>query len=363
MITRRNLIASTAALAYAGQTRAQSASKKPICIASANGFRATARAMELIHQGKDTLEAVIAGVNIQELDPEDTSVGYGGLPNEDGVTELDASVMHGPTRRCAGVAAVHACRTPSSLARLVMEQTDHVMMAGEGADKFARVMGLPAESLETEKSRLAYLVWKRALRDRAGHTNWGPGLDSAPPKPAPLADLKQLFPHADDAVLEWAWGQALHPHTGTINCLALNEKGEMSGTTSTSGLAWKIPGRVGDSPIIGAGLHVDQDYGAAGSTGRGEENIRIAGAHTIVDNLRHGMSPKEAGLDALKRVARNFRNDKQWLAAVDLQFYVLRNDGAYAGVCLWKGATRNAQFAVNDGGASRLEDCVHLLEH
>jgi len=362
MITRRHLIASSAALAYAQTSRAQSSNKKPIAIGSANAFRATARAMELVRQGKDTLDAIIAGINIQELDPEDTSVGYGGLPNEEGVAELDASVMHGPTRRCAGVAAVHTCRTPSNLAKLVMEQTDHVMMVGEGADKFARVMGLPVESLETEKSRLAYLVWKRALHDRNGHSNWGPGLDAGPPKPAPIADLKQLFPHADDAALEWAWGQALHPHTGTINCLALNEKGEMSGCTSTSGLAWKIPGRVGDSPIIGAGLYVDQDVGAAGSTGRGEENIRIAGAHTVVENLRHGMSPKDAGLDALKRIARNFKNDKQWLAAVDIQFYVLRNDGAYAGVTLWKGNPRNTQFSVNDGSASRLEECTHLLE-
>jgi len=314
--------------------------------------------MDLMKQGADTLDAVIAGVNIQELDPEDTSVGYGGLPNEDGITELDASVMHGPTRRCGAVAAIRGCRTPSKIAKLVMEQTDHVMLAGEGADRFAVAMGFPAESLQTEKSRLAWLVWKQSLRDRNGHSNWGPGIDSGPEKP-PLAMLKQSFPQADDALLEWAWNVAMHPTTGTITCLALNEKGEMSGTTTTSGMAWKIPGRVGDSPVIGAGLFVDQDIGAVGSTGRGEENIRIAGAHAVVENMRRGMSPKDACLDALKRIARNFKDDKQWLSKVDIQFYALRKDGEYAAATLWKG---NARFTVNDGGKSRYEPCAWSLE-
>jgi N4-(beta-N-acetylglucosaminyl)-L-asparaginase len=359
MITRRDLFVSGAALAYAGQARA--AGGKMICISSTNGIRATQRAMDMMKQGADTLDAVIAGVNIQELDPEDTSVGYGGLPNEDGVTELDASVMHGPTRRCGAVGAIRGCRTPSKIAKLVMEQSDHVMLVGEGADRFAVAMGFPTEILQTEKSRLAWMVWKQALRDRAGHSNWGPGLDTAPPKNAPTAELKKIFPHADEETLAWAWEQALHPHTGTINCLALNAKGEMSGTTTTSGLAWKIPGRVGDSPIVGAGLYVDQDVGAAGSTGRGEENIRIAGAHSVVENMRHGMSPKEAGLDALKRIARNFNNDKNWLSSVDIQFYALRKDGEYAAVTLWKRPTP-ARFTVNDGGQSRYENCVWLLE-
>jgi N4-(beta-N-acetylglucosaminyl)-L-asparaginase len=132
----------------------------------------------------------------------------------------------------------------------------------------------------------------------------------------------------------------------------------MSGTTTTSGMAWKIPGRVGDSPIIGAGLYVDQDVGAAGSTGRGEENIRIAGGHTIVENMRHGMSPQEACLDALKRVSRNFDHDKARLAAIDIQFYALRKDGQYCGSSLWSGS----KFAVNDGGESRLEPCVALYQ-
>jgi N4-(beta-N-acetylglucosaminyl)-L-asparaginase len=358
MLTRRDWFVSGAALAYAGQSRA--AAPKKIVISSITGLRATQRAMDLLNQGADTLDAVIAGVNIQELDPEDTSVGYGGLPNEDGVTELDASVMHGPTRRCGAVGAVHACRTPSKLAKVVMEQTDHVMLVGEGADKFAVAMGFPAETLMTEKARLAFMVWKQSLRDREGHTNWGPGLDAGPQKP-PIATLKQLFPQADEERLAWAWDVAMHPTHGTINCLALNEKGEMSGVTTTSGRAWKIPGRLGDSPVIGAGLYVDQDVGAAGSTGLGEENIRIAGAHTVVENMRHGMSPKDAGLDALKRISRNFKNDKQWLAKVDINFYALRNDGEFGGVTLWKESKDN-RFTVNDGGASRYENCAWLLE-
>lgn len=320
--------------------------------------------MEQLNAGKDTLDAVIAGVNINEEDPDDNSVGYGGLPNEEGVVELDASVMHGPTRRCGSVGAIRNIKTPSKVARLVMEQTDHIMLVGEGALRFARAFGFQEENLLTEKSRLAWLVWKKSLRDADGHNNWGPGL-SAPQKP--LSILKREFPGADEETLAWAWDMAVHPPTGTINCLALNQKGEMSGVTTTSGLAWKIPGRVGDSPILGAGLWVDQDVGAAGSTGRGEENIRVAGAHTIVENMRHGMSAKEACLDALKRVARNFNNDRTKLAQFDLNFYALRKDGDYAGGALWSGRIRQgklipSRFAVNDGGVSRLENSVYLLE-
>lgn len=338
---------------------------KNIVIGSSNGLRACARAREVLDAGGDTLDAVIAGVNINEEDPEDSSVGYGGLPNEEGVVELDASVMHGPTRRCGAVASLRHIKMPSKVARLVMEQTDHIMLVGEGALRFAKATGFQEENLLTEKSRLAWLVWRKSLKDSRGHSNWGEGLAAPPRKPA--AWLREQFPHAGEAALAWAWDVAANPPAGTINCLALNQKGEMSGVTTTSGLAWKIPGRVGDSPILGAGLWVDQDVGAAGSTGRGEENIRVAGAHTIVENMRHGMSPREACLDALKRVARNFSNDSSKLAQFDLSFYALRKDGAYAGASLWGGVMRQGklvrrQFAVNDGGPSRLEPCASLFE-
>jgi N4-(beta-N-acetylglucosaminyl)-L-asparaginase len=187
-----------------------------------------------------------------------------------------------------------------------------------------------------------------------------------PPKAKKIGELKQLFPQATDELIAWAYEVAKRPPTGTINCIALNEKGEMSATTTTSGLAWKIPGRVGDSPIIGGGLWLDQDVGGAGSTGRGEENLRVAGAHTIVENMRHGMSPKEAALDALKRVARNFDNDEKRLADIDLNFYVLRKDGEYCGASLWNkrpAAGRAASLAVcRDGAESHLENSVYLLE-
>src|SRR6266852_968842 len=310
MLTRRNLMKFAAAPA-AGSALA--AAPRNIAISSDNGARACARAIERLGAGQDTLDAVIAGVNINEEEPEDTSVGYGGLPNEEGVVELDASVMHGPTRRAGSVASIRNIKTPSKVAKLVMEQTDHVMVVGEGALRFAKAMGLPEENILTEKARLAWIVWKQSLRDPSGHNNWVGALD-APSAGKPSAQLKRLFPNVDDETLEWAWSMAIRPPTGTINCLALNSRGEMSGVTTTSSLAWKIPGRVGDSPIIGAGLYLDQDVGAAGSTGRGEENIRVAGAHTIVENMRHGMTPKDACLDALKRVARNFNNDMSKLS-------------------------------------------------
>ncbi len=364
-MTRRDWLAGSAALAAASQNA--SAAAKNIVISSANGLACCAKAMEMVKGGSDTLDAVIAGVNIVELDPNDRSVGYGGLPNEEGVVELDASVMHGPTRRAGSVAAIRNIKTPSRVAKLVMEQTDHIMLVGDGALRFAKAMGFPEENLLTEESRLAWLTWKQSLRDRNGHNNWTDGVD-APVKGKPTAELRRLFPNASEDTFAWAEWVARHPITGTINCLALNGKGEMSGCTTTSGLSWKIPGRVGDSPIVGAGLYVDQDVGAAGSTGRGEENIRVAGAHSVVENMRHGMSPKEAVLDVLKRIARNFDNDGQRLAKFDINFYALRKDGAYAGGSLWNGNVNrdgsfvSTKFAVNDGGASRLETCAYLLE-
>jgi N4-(beta-N-acetylglucosaminyl)-L-asparaginase len=364
-MTRREWIAASAAMPAAAQSTAAQGAKN-LVIASANGLECCAKAMQMIGNGGDTLDAVIAGVNIVELDPKDNSVGYGGLPNEEGVVELDASVMHGPTRRAGSVAGLRGIKTPSKVAKLVMEQTDHIMLVGEGALRFAKAMGFEEENLLTPESRLAWLVWKQSLRDRNNHNNWTDGLDAPPVKGS--AELRKLFPEASEETLAWAHWVAQNPPTGTINCLALNAKGEMSGCTTTSGLAWKIPGRIGDSPIIGAGLYLDQDVGGAGSTGRGEENIRAAGAHTIVEQMRAGKSPKDAVLEALKRIARNYDNDQKRLEKFDINFYALRKDGVYAGGSLWSGSRRrdgsytSRKFAVNDGGASRLEDCVFLYE-
>ena len=362
MLSRRSILAGSAALSAASQVQGQS--PKNIVISSSNGLTCCEIAMAHLNRGRDTLDAVIAGVNVNELDPEDDSVGFGGLPNEEGVVELDASVMHGPTRRAGSVASIRNIKTPSKIAKLVMEETAHIMLVGDNALRFAKAYGFNEEDLLTEKSRLAWLVWKRGRRNSNGGNNW---LGSEAPAKKPSAQLKSLFPNVDDQQLAWAEFRAMYPPTGTINCLALNTKGEMSGTTTTSGLAWKIPGRVGDSPIIGAGLYVDQDIGAAGSTGLGEENIRICGAHTIVENMRHGMAPKEACIDALKRVSRNYNHDLEKLKKFDLNFYALRKDGVYAAAALWSGKRESAgytspKFAVNDGGKSRLEDCAYLYE-
>jgi len=375
MISRRNWFLASAAMPSAAFAQQAGGGAREIVIASANGLAACDKALSIIRQGGDTLDAVVAGVNIVEDDPEDNSVGYGGLPNELGVVELDASVMHGPTRRAGSVAAIRNMKNPSKVAKLVMEQSDHIMLVGQGALDFAKAWGFKEEDLLTEKSRLAWLVWKQSMRDPRGHSNWSDGVDAPPAAAAgrPRAQvvvpdgIRRQFPAADPAMLAWAWGVARKPLTGTINCLALNTKGEMSGVTTTSGMAWKIPGRVGDSPIIGAGLFVDQEVGAAGSTGRGEENIRIAGAHTVVENMRHGMNPKDACLDALKRIARNFDNDRKRLSQFDINFYALRKDGEIGAASLWSNVTSTGvfvsqKFAVAAGGKSELRDCVYLME-
>jgi N4-(beta-N-acetylglucosaminyl)-L-asparaginase len=361
-MTRRSLM--RGALGAGLASSASAAPSKNIVIASSNGLACCQKAREMLDAGDDTLDAAIAGVNIQELDPEDTSVGYGGLPNEEGVVELDACVMHGPSRRAGSVASIRGIKTPSNVAKLVMERSDHIMIVGEGALRFAKAHGFREEDLLTERARLAWLTWKESQG-----SDWGPGLD-APPDTTPdggQARLLDRFPDAKPEWLAWAREVAADPPTGTINCLALNRKGEISGCTTTSGLAWKIPGRVGDSPIIGAGLYVDQDVGGAGSTGRGEENIRIAGAHTVVENMRHGMSPRDACLDALKRVSRNYGDDLDRLKQIRLRFYALSKDGEYGGASLWShrdgsDPSTRTRFAVNDGGKSRHEDAAFVYE-
>jgi N4-(beta-N-acetylglucosaminyl)-L-asparaginase len=366
-LSRRAVMIGAAALPMARKVVAQARPAR-VVISSANanngGINCCAKAMDVIKAGGDTLDAIVAGVNIVELDPRETSVGYGGLPNEDGVVELDASVIHGPTRRGGAVGALRGIKTPSKIAQLVMAETDHMMLVGEGALHFAKAWGYPEEDLLTDRSRLAWRMWKRELRDPSGHSNWESGV-SGPPKKK-IAELQRAFPGADEETLAWAYDVAMHPPHGTINCLALNEKGEMSAVTTTSGAAFKIGGRLGDSPIIGGGMWLDQDIGAAGSTGRGEENLRICGAHTIVENMRHGMRPKEAILDAFKRVSRNFDHDAKRLAEIDLHFYALCKDGEYAGGSLWDRRTRGgalAQFAVCTADSnSRHENCVFLLQ-
>ena len=289
-------------------------------------------------------------------------MGYGGLPNEDCIVELDASVMHGPTRRAGAVASLRNIKNPSRVAKLVMERSDHILLVGPGALRFARAHGFTEENLLTERSRLAWLAWKESMSDR---DNWGPGLDSPEWKERMSRLLDPKMPETERvAMLEWIREVILNPPTGTINCLAVDPGGNISGTTTTSGLAWKIAGRVGDSPIVGAGLYVDNDIGAAGSTGRGEENIRVCGAHTIVEQMRQGKSPTDACLETLKRVVRNYNDDRARLRRISLLFYALNKDGQHGGASLW-GPPRSGRprtYAVHDGTEARLVECAPLLE-
>jgi len=335
---------------------------RPLMVASANGVKALDRGMAILKKGGDTLESVLAAVTVVEDDPNDDTVGYGGLPNEDGEVELDASVMHGPTRKAGAVGALKEVKNPSQVAKHVMERTDHIMLVGPGALRFAVAHGFPRMNLLTERSRVAWLAWKETLSDRDA---WGPGLDSPEWKervagllPPSLSDAEKVawMDHIREVIL--------HPPMGTINCLAVDEKGDLSGCTSTSGLAWKIAGRVGDSPIIGAGLYVDNDVGAAGSTGRGEENIKVSGAHTIVELMRKGMAPREACLEALGRVARNYRFDPPRLRRFYVVFYALSKDGVHGGASLWAESSsgKRRTYAVHDGREAKLVDCAALFQ-
>jgi len=299
-------------------------SGKPLVISSANGLRATQKAMTDIQGGKDALDAVIAGVNIVENDPGDMSVGYGGLPNADGIVELDSCCMHGPTHNAGAVGALRNIKNPSKVARLVMERTDHVLLVGEGALRFAHDHGFKDENLLTEKARKAWLKWKET---RDPKDDWFP----------PEMDTK---------------GRAYHgvPHThGTITCMGLDTQGNISGVTTTSGLSYKIPGRVGDSPIIGAGLYVDNEVGACGSTGRGEENLKNLTCMLVVEYMRQGMTPKEACMAGVKRVIAHailpslkLKNGKP---NFNIHFYALNRLGQFGAAAIYG----PGKFSVNDG--------------
>jgi N4-(beta-N-acetylglucosaminyl)-L-asparaginase len=382
-ISRRGFLGSAVAASVAATLKAQSQNeqsagrvgtgRKPIIVTASNGYAYLDDAYSFLKDGGDTLDAALRVVKGAEDDPNDTSVGLGGLPNEEGVVELDACCMHGPTRRAGSVGAVRNIKNVSLVSKAVMDYTGHVMLVGEGAERFAVAVGFPRENLLTERSRKTWLLWKEY---HSTQDWWGPGLSSPNlrlPELAPQSKLweeryRRLEEHAARLGIEpdfrrKAVHSVLFPPTGTIHCSALNEKGEISGCTTTSGLAYKLPGRCGDSPIIGAGCYTDQDVGSAGAKGSGEENIRVAGAHTIVENMRRGMSPLEAGMDALKRVVRNYNNDMNKLKFVDMRYYILRKDGAYAGVSLWEGNTpgKPQEIAIHDG-TKRLERMVPMFK-
>lgn len=342
-ITRRDFVAGSAAagviatrpeiISAHAPTLWMQRSVQPVVVASANGARyknggdlvCVQKAFTMITQGEDVLDALIAGVNIVELDPADTSVGYGGLPNAEGIVQLDSSCMHGPKKRAGAVASLEGVRTPSLVARAVMDQTDHHLLVGKGAQEFARNLGFKIEDdLNTPESRKTWLEWKR--RTDPEHY-----LD---PKKRVAAGMKTALEMVAEGKIE-------RDHLfGTINCNGVSPKGEICGVTTTSGLAFKIPGRVGDSPILGAGLYVDGDIGAAGSTGRGEANLYSLCSFLIVENMRRGMSPKDAGMEACKRIRaatieKHLLNN-QGNPNFNVNFYIVNARGEHAGVSLYE---------------------------
>lgn len=342
--SRREFLQSTAGVGLIASTMlqvqaaGQDAKVKPIVISSGNGLSAVTKAMELIRANADALDAVIAGVNIVEDDPNDTSVGYGGLPNEEGVVELDAAVMHGPTSRAGSVASLRNIKNPSKVAKLVMERSDHVLLVGKGALRFAKAHGFVEENLLTDKAREVWLTWKENLSNK---DDWLP-------------------PHGpDDANLGALFAPYIR-HTGTIHCSALDLKGNLSCVTTTSGLAFKIPGRVGDSPIIGAGLYCDNDVGSAGSTGRGEANLVNCSSVRIVEFMRQGKSPEEACLAACQRIVdhtklrRVKRDDGK--PDFNVMFYAINKQGQFGSASIYSGS----KFTVHDGTGARQLDCAFL---
>jgi N4-(beta-N-acetylglucosaminyl)-L-asparaginase len=352
-INRRHFLASTA-FAGVGATAIQAApavgssGPRPVVIASGNGLTAknggdvscVELAFARMTAGDDVLDSLIAGVNIVELDPEDASVGFGGLPDADGVVTLDSCCMHGPKRRAGGVACLKGVRTPSLVARAVADNTDHHLLVDDGAQRFARNMGFTIEDdLNTPYSREMWLEWKR--RTDAHHY----------PDPATRAEAGR---RAGQQMVADGLIDPEH-YYGTINCNGINTAGEICGVTTTSGLAWKIPGRVGDSPILGAGLYVDNDVGAAGSTGRGEANLYSLASFLTVEFLRQGLAAKDAGMGALQRIAfytvdaRLLRSDGR--PGFNVNFYVLDKNGNHAGVAFYGGEGHN--YAVCDENGPR----------
>jgi N4-(beta-N-acetylglucosaminyl)-L-asparaginase len=332
---------------------------RPVVISSGNGHEyrnggphtCVEEAWQRMVKGEDVLDSLIAGVNIVELDPDEMYVGYGGLPNADGVVQLDSCCMHGPLKRAGGVAALEGVRTPSRVAKAVLDHTDHHLLVGAGAQAFARQMGFAIEAdLNTEKSRARWLEWKR----RVDPAHW---LD--PAKRSDAAEAARRTMVADGLL------HATH-RWGTINCDGVGPKGELCGVTTTSGLSFKIPGRVGDSPILGAGLWVDDAVGAAGSTGRGEANLYNLSSFSIVEEMRRGRSPKDAALETLRRVKAN-TVEKRLLDArgnptFQLVFYAVNTRGEYAGVSMYAREGRQAErFAVCTEKGPELVPCEPLL--
>jgi N4-(beta-N-acetylglucosaminyl)-L-asparaginase len=333
----------------------------PVLVGSANALAGMKLHYGKLQEGGDPLDIAIEVVKVAEADPLDDSVGLGGLPNEDGVVQLDAACMYGPRHKSGAVACIENILHPSEVARLVLERTDHCLIVGRGAYEFARMHGHPHTELLTEASRKKWLEWKETMSESDDRLPPPPKLPyqgALPPRAEKMAEAGEREAHRR------TW-RAVRP-TGTIHCSALATNGAIACTTTTSGLAWKIPGRVGDSPIVGAGLYCDQDAGSAGSTGRGEACILANGSFAIVELMRQGASPLDAGLEVMRRVTAQTQRqarfqpdlvDEKGLPSFNVHFYVLGLDGSFAGVRM----RGDAEFAVSDPERGpRLENVVPL---
>jgi N4-(beta-N-acetylglucosaminyl)-L-asparaginase len=353
--TRRDLIRSAAILPVAAQLQGKrSDGGRPLVIAAKTYVKSAARAFEILSGGGDPLDAILEGIHIVENDPEDVTVGYGGIPNEDGVVQLDAAVMDGRTMKSGAVGALEGIKNPSKVARLVMERTNRAFLVGEGALRFAKAHGFQAENLLTPRAHKIWLYWKEKL---SGHDDW----------------IESGSEEEKDPDIRWyieKYGVSDFRPQGTINCNAVTASGDLVGATSTSGLFFKLPGRLGDSPVIGAGLYVDNDVGACGSTGWGEGNIRGAGSHTVVELMRQGKSPEEAALAALKRIVAFAKDnrDASGRPAFQTVFYVVNKRGEFAGASVYDGIYGStgkfsrAQFAVADRSGARLLETAYLYK-
>jgi len=357
MTSRRDILKGAVVLPLAAQVKTPAArpagGSRPVAISSANGLRAVEKAYAVVAAGGDPVDAVVSGVNIVEDDPDDVTVGYGGIPNEEGVVQLDASVMDGRSMKCGAVGSLENIKNPSRVARLVMEQTNRVFLVGPGALKFARAHGFKEENLLTERSRKVWLYWKEKL---SGKDDW----------------IERGDEEQKDPDIRWyieRFGTEDFRPQGTINCDVVTSDGALAGCTTTSGLFFKIPGRLGDSPVIGAGLYVDGEVGACGSTGWGEGNLRSCGSHTVIEYLRQGKTPEEAAVKTLERIvgmAKDMR--KNGKPDFNLNFYVVNKRGEHAGAAVWSGSYGGSgtftpsRYAVADASGSRLKESVYLYK-
>lgn len=341
-VNRREFVQAGAVVAAAAATPTQAfgqaptvlapKSTMPLVVGSANGHSfknggtqtCIEKAFSMISAGADVLDAVIAGVNIVELDPLEFTVGYGGLPNANGVVQLDSCCMHGPKKRAGGVAEIEGIKTPSRVAQAVADLTDHHLIVGQGAQDFARSIGFPVlDDLNTEQSRKAWLEWKRKVDP----------LHYLPPA-SRAVEIKKV-----SLSIMREFGIDTNHYYGTINCCGRGPTGDICGVTTTSGMAFKIPGRTGDSPILGAGLYVDNAVGAAGSTGRGEANLYNLSSFLIVEQMRRGLHPKDAAVETLKRIKANTIErrllNSRGLPNFQMEFFALNAKGEYAGVAMY----------------------------